>query len=203
MKKVNETLYKIIKIYKEQSFYFIHNCIYIWIFQSLISQLQDFAINATISKLLYYTTLKISFKREISVHRERDIERLEYRCSGRSHKGWETKGRKRIKELPRLWHVRRLRAAKEAAYIIITVGRWARHSIGSANEGSVIITHDLTPSCSCKDLYCNRSPFVLFFFRDESSLWESYNMTAATELIRITIVPSRVSCIFIISLQKF
>lgn len=152
-------------------------------------------------KSLYYTTLKISFKREISVQREKDIEKLEYRCSGRSHKGWETKGRKRIKELPRLWHVRRLRAAKEAAYIIITVGRWARHSIGSANEGSVIITHDLTPSCSCKDLYCNRSPFVLSFFQNESSLWESYNMTAATELIRITIVPSCVSCIFIISFQ--
>lgn len=69
-------------------------------------------------------------------------------------------GQKTNKGDSRLRHVRGLRTAKEAAYIIITVGRWARHSIGSANEGSVIITHDLTLSCSCKDLYCNRSPFV-------------------------------------------
>lgn len=73
MKRVNETLYKIIKIYKKQSFYFIHNSI-LHTFQSSISQPQNFAKHNNMKIITYesyYITLKISFKKEISVHRER------------------------------------------------------------------------------------------------------------------------------------
>lgn len=82
MKRVNETLYKIIKIYKKQSFYFIHNSI-LYTFQSLQSNPSIIYINIPTSKLChkhnnmkiityksYYITLKISFKKEISAQRE-------------------------------------------------------------------------------------------------------------------------------------
>lgn len=36
---------------------------------------------------------------------------------------------------------------KRGGLYYYNIGRWARPSIGHANEKSVIITHDLTPRC--------------------------------------------------------
>lgn len=107
-------------------------------------------------KLLYYIMIKCILHENYILWEFSNARMLKYLemnrdSTERSQSGaWETKGRKWIKEV--LAARARATDRKRGGLYYYNVGRWARPSIGGANEGSVIITHDLTPSYSCKDL---------------------------------------------------
>lgn len=53
---------------------------------------------------------------------------------------------------------------KRGGLYYYNVGRWARQSIDGANEGSVIITHDLTPALQIQVYNFTRLELVVTFY---------------------------------------